>query len=396
VRAGAGVASITPTPPVYLAGFGARTEPATDVLDDLQARALYLEDADTPLVLVVCDLLGMSSGFSLPVRHAIADRLELDVQNVLLSCTHTHQGPSTIAGSEAIGWPTPEGYADVLRDGCVAAATAARDHAVPATLHYAREPLPDGFAFNRRALPYDEPWFAILDVRGDDGRIALVANLSIHPVLLGPDWYKVATDWVGPFRDALEAAHGGTAIELTGSLGDINPTPPQGNPDDSYAPWATADATRSYGERLAEVVSASVASTAELGEALAIVRAETMDVPVGGTAIAALHGEPTMKVDLVEWDIGGQRDQGGDGRRAERGGQRDHEGVRLVSIPGEAFHLLGREISSARGDRVLLAGIAPAWHGYLPHPWGEGGYEEGVSFGEEFARTVRERLVQAP
>jgi hypothetical protein len=81
-----------------------------------------------------------------------------------------------------------------------------------------------------------------------------------------------------------------------------------------------------------------------------------------------------MKVDFVEWDIGG---------------------VRLVSIPGEAFHLLGREISSARDDRVLLAGIAPAWHGYLPHPWSEG-YEEGVSFGEDFARTVRERLTTKP
>jgi hypothetical protein len=376
MRAGVGTASITPTPPVYLAGFGARTEPATDVLDDLEARALYLEDADTPLVLVVCDLLGMSAGFSLPVRHAIADRLGLELPNVLLSCTHTHQGPSTIAGSEAIGWPTPEGYADVLRDGCVAAAASARDHAAPATLRYGRAPLPDGFAFNRRALPYESPWFALLDVVGDDERIALLANLSIHPVLLGPDWYKVSTDWVGPFRTTLEAAHGGTAIELTGSLGDINPTPPSGNPEDTYAPWATEDQTRAYGERLAEAVSSAVIDgTEEIAPVLAIVRAETMEVPVGGTAIAALHGEPTMKVDLVEWDIGG---------------------VRLVSIPGEAFHLLGREISSARRDRVLLAGISPAWHGYLPHPWGEGGYEEGVSFGEDFARTIRERLVDAP
>ena len=390
MRAGAGVASITPTPPVYLAGFGDRTEPATDVLDPLEARALYLEDADTPLVLVVCDLLGMSAGFSLPVRHAIADRLGLDLPNVLLACTHTHQGPSTIAGSEAIGWPTPEGYADLLRDGCVAAAAAARDSSAPASLRYARAPLPDGLAFNRRALPYEAPWLAVLDVLGDDDRIALLANLSIHPVLLGPEWYKVATDWVGPMRRALEAAHGGTAIELTGALGDINPTPPQGSPDDSYAPWATADATNAYGERVAAAVSAAVENAEELTPALAIVRAETADIAVGGTAIAALHGEPTMKVDFIEWEIGG------DGRGAKRGAQRDQPGVRLVSIPGEAFHLLGREISSARGDRVLLAGISPAWHGYLPHPWGDGGYEEGVSFGEDFARTVRERLVQAP
>ena len=390
MRAGIGTATITPEVPVFLAGFGARSEPATSVHDELEARALYLSDGSTDVVLVVCDLLGMSSGFSLPVRQAIAGELELDIGHVLLSCTHTHQGPSAIAGTEAIGWPVPEGYADVLRDGCLAAARAARETARPARLRYARAPLPDGFAFNRRGLPYEEPWFAVLDVVGDDERIGVLANLSIHPVLLGPQWYAVSTDWVGPMRRTIEATLRGTAIELTGALGDINPTPPEGRPDATYEPWATADQTTAYGERLGAVVAKAVDSAEDLPDTLRVMRSETHDIPVGGTPIAALHGEPTMKVDLVEWDIGG------DGRRSESGAQRDQSGVRLVSMPGEAFHLLGREISSGRGDRVLLAGLAPAWHGYLPHPWGEGGYEEGVSFGEDFARTVRELLVAAP
>ena len=81
-----------------------------------------------------------------------------------------------------------------------------------------------------------------------------------------------------------------------------------------------------------------------------------------------------MLVELIEWQFGD---------------------VRLVSIPGEAFHLLGREIAASRGGRVLLAGIAPSWNGYLPHPWGEG-YEEGVSFGEDAVRTMREALTKAP
>jgi hypothetical protein len=81
-----------------------------------------------------------------------------------------------------------------------------------------------------------------------------------------------------------------------------------------------------------------------------------------------------MLVEFLEWAIGD---------------------VRLVSIPGEAFHQLGREISSSRDDRVLLAGIAPSWHGYLPVPWGEG-YEEGVSFGEEAVAAMRSALLESP
>jgi hypothetical protein len=102
-----------------------------------------------------------------------------------------------------------------------------------------------------------------------------------------------------------------------------------------------------------------------------MLRHETIEAPVGGTAISALYGESTMRVELVEWSIGD---------------------LRVVSMPGEAFHLLGREISAARGGRALLAGLAPSWHGYLPHPWGAG-YEEGVSYGEEFVTVVRQALL---
>jgi hypothetical protein len=374
MRAGFGVAPIRINPPVYLAGFGARTEPAQSVHDDLEARAIYLDDGTTKLCLIVCDLLGMSPGFSAPARTAVAELLGVEASCVLIACTHTHSGPSAMAGTEALGWPNPEGLANAIVHACVAAATSARDAAVDAALRYARVPLPDGFSFNRRGQAYDEPTFQVLDVVGADGRVGVLANMSIHPVLLGPEWLEVSTDWIGPFRSAIESNSGGTAIQLTGSLGDINPTPPGGPGDDTYEVWASAEQTATFGKTLAAHVVTAVNGAQPLDGTLDVVRAETHDIPVGVTPIAALLNEPVLNVEFVEWAIGD---------------------VRLVSMPGEAFHLLGREIASARGDRVLLAGISPAWHGYLPHPWGEG-YEEGVSYGEEFVRTIREVLTSAP
>jgi hypothetical protein len=135
--------------------------------------------------------------------------------------------------------------------------------------------------------------------------------------------------------------------------------------------WATADETDAYGRRLADVVATSLGRGTP-ADGLSLVRGETMEIAVGMTPIAALQGEPTMKVEFIEWALGD---------------------VRFVTLPGEAFHLLGKRISASRGDRVLLAGIAPAWHGYLPDPWGEG-YEEGVSFGEGFVAQVRDELLR--
>jgi hypothetical protein len=367
VKAGSGTADITPDPPVFLAGFGARNKPAEEIAEPLEARALYLDDGATKLCLIVCDLLGISHDISRPIREHVASALAVGMEHVMIASTHTHHGPSAMSGTDRLGWPTPEGYIDRLRDGCVGAAERARDNATDATLRFGSFPLPDGFGFNRRGGAYDDPRFQILRV--DPGGI--VANIGIHPVLLGPDWYAVSTDWVASFRTELECEAGGTAIELTGALGDINPLPPQG--ESGYEPWATLEQTVGFGKRLGRAVITRLGDTKPLDGGLRIVRHETIDAPVGGTGLAALTGEPSMPVEFLEWAIGD---------------------VRVVSLPGEAFHLLGREVARGRNDRVLLAGLAP-WHGYLPVPWGDG-YEEGVSFGPDFVAAIRKKLLEVP
>ena len=57
----------------------------------------------------------------------------------------------------------------------------------------------------------------------DGSRIGTLANITIHPVALGPECLAVSSDWVGSFRRALEARVGGRAVLLSGALGDVNP-----------------------------------------------------------------------------------------------------------------------------------------------------------------------------
>lgn len=376
MRAGFSTAVITPKTPVYLAGFGDRSDPAQDVHDDLEARALHLDDGSGVLCLVVCDLLGMTPDFSRPIRERIAGELGVSIDAVLVSCTHTHSGPSTMAGSDALGWKIQQGYDAVLSDGCLAAAVAARDAAADVELRFARGPLPGDLSFNRRGSAYPDPEVATLEVLGSGRRVGIVANLGVHPVALGPENLSVSTDWVGCLRSALEQRSSETAIELTGALGDINPTPPGHHiGDDLYAPWCSFGETATLGAALADAVETVASEATPVEGGLSVLRAETVEIPTGTTPLSQLAGASgKMSVEFVEWAIGD---------------------VRLVSIPGEAFHALGKEIVDARGPRTLLAGIAPAWHGYLPHPWGVG-YEETVSFGEEAVAAMRSKLLAAP
>jgi hypothetical protein len=372
MRAGLARAVITPDVPVVLAGFGSRHEAATTVHDDLEVRALYVSDdaGGDGVCLVVCDLLGMSREFALPVRQSVASVLGLPLSAVLSASTHTHSGPSCIAGSDALGWFSPTGYLEVLVAGCRTAVSEARRTAVPASLAYRRAPLPDGLSVNRRGLPY-APWLALLDIRADGGeRIGVLANLAIHPVALGPECLAVSADWVGTFRVALEEAIGGTAIMLSGALGDVNPrhVHRQGN-SCRFDGFAEAD---QLGRELAEVVAGEVVAASSLGDGVEVLRGERFDAPVGDTLLAQLAGRTSVAVELIEWSLGG---------------------ARLVSVPGEAFHAFGTAIEASREAPLLLAGLAPEWLGYLPTPFGEG-YEEAVSFGESFVSRVRDAVTR--
>jgi hypothetical protein len=382
--AGIGTALITPELPVMLAGFGDRTEPALEVHDELEVRALYLggEDGTPRLCLLVCDLLGMSPSYATPARRAVAGDLGLAPAAVLTASTHTHSGPSCIAGSEVVGWPTPPGYRDVLVAGCRAAAAEAHSHAVPAALAFRRAALPDGLSVNRRDLPY-RPWLALLDVRerataggGAGGaaagkRIGLLANLAIHPVALGPECRAVSADWVRPFRAGLEARLGGRALMLSGALGDVNPRHVHRQRNDCGAD-GFAEAAE-LGAELAEVVAVEAAAAEALDGQAEVLRSEELELPVGGTMLSGLAGADHLQVELVEWTIGG---------------------ARLVSLPGEAFHALGRAVEDARPGPVLIAGLAPVWLGYLPVPFREG-YEESMSYGQAFVASLRAAVAGA-
>jgi hypothetical protein len=290
---------------------------------------------------------------------------------VLSSCLHPHAGPRAIAGTEALGWLIPDGYGDLLVERAVRAATAAEAAAVDdVSLRFGRWALPDGLSINRRGHPYD-PWFTALDVLGADGaRVATIANLSIHPVALGPECLAVSTDWVGPFRRALEARLGGRAVMLQGAQGDVNPhhVHRQGNActDDLFG---EAD---ELGAELAHAVD-DVVGTADVvpADGPSIERHRTFDAPVDHATMlgAGVRGD-TVPVELVEWSLGP---------------------VRVVSIPGEGFHELGRRIDERAGGRVLLAGLAPILQGYLPVPFTDG-YEESVSYGRDFAAAVATAL----
>src|SRR5579884_464581 len=125
----AGFAKVILTPPldVELCGYGVYLgRRATQVHDDLFARALVLEDdAGERVLLLALDLVGLSREVSEAIEHQAGEAIGLAGERVLVGCTHTHSGPATALLN---GWGAMEpSYVATIPARCAEAAASAAE-----------------------------------------------------------------------------------------------------------------------------------------------------------------------------------------------------------------------------------------------------------------------------
>ena len=97
----AGVARVDITPPIgfRMAGAMRRTDGATGIESPLLATALVLADDRIKIVIIDCDLIGFDPPLADEIRDQIGKRLSISSSNIVLGCTHTHNGPCTSRGN---------------------------------------------------------------------------------------------------------------------------------------------------------------------------------------------------------------------------------------------------------------------------------------------------------
>lgn len=263
--AGAATAAITPNLGVSVSG-SMQNRQAEHIHDDLQARALVLDNGETKIALVVLDLIGARKEWLGEIKHQISGFTKIPMGNILISCTHTHSAVTTLdvfqsnADSAYLKWAAPR-----ITD-CVRVAV---NRLQPARIGWAvgRE---DRVVFNRRyvmnagtrlpspfpgiedrvqmnpgaenkaivrpAGPID-PDVAVLAVqkagRPDGQPLAIFASYALHYVGGNPgtdisaDYFGVVADMLhdktgGPRRDAQQPFVGMLANACFGDINNID------------------------------------------------------------------------------------------------------------------------------------------------------------------------------
>jgi hypothetical protein len=221
---------------IYLAGFGSNRA-ATGMHDDLWARALVIEYGSQLIAIVSLDLIGYTQDggyFGLEHAKKLIDPA-LGIQQVLLTCTHDHEGPDTIGlwGANPVSDGKFPLYLQFVDRQIAKAVTLAANSAVPVklklgTTNPASSPsLADlqGRTGGRPPNFFDEELRVMQFVAVDDektGRVvATVANWNTHPESMEDENTLLTSDFPGTVRDELEKKYGGTAVYVSGDLGAV-------------------------------------------------------------------------------------------------------------------------------------------------------------------------------
>ncbi len=247
IEIGTGRIDITPEYPVRLTGYGNRTNVYDSVEQKLWGKVLVLDQkGKQPMIWLTLDLVGFPVFFADELFARLAPKIGLkDRAQLVISATHTHNGPETGVLLNIFGSTLPPNqladvriYRDNLLNKLEKLVVDAYKSKAAGKLSWAIGNAT--FAMNRRVLengkwkdfgetpdgPVDNnlPVLRATDLQGKT--IALLLNYACHGTTLVPEHNFVHGDWMGAAQQMLEEKYpGANAMVALGCAGDANPTP---------------------------------------------------------------------------------------------------------------------------------------------------------------------------
>lgn len=257
LRFGTAVRDITPALPAQLHGYADRDHLSDGVAERLQLGCLALDDGDTTLLIITCDMIGIEVDVCQELYALLEKETGVAYPQILLSCSHTHFAPALHAGvfnSPTRGEVEPDsGFVDAFRTKIVEAARESLANLRPGHLETVRRDAPQ-MLFNRRTLMPDgsvqtnfryppdaenytfsptDPEITVLRICEETGIGVALINFGCHPVTGGEvaarDHYRVSADYPYYARQAIADAWACPVFFTLGAAGDAVPIDRYGN-----------------------------------------------------------------------------------------------------------------------------------------------------------------------
>jgi hypothetical protein len=403
-----GCAKVNITPPLGIPLIGSYGKPSDDVLDELYAKAMVLDDGTNAVAIVSCDLLYTPlEEISGPVRRIVKDKIGIPEENVLICATHTHSGPEVFTRSKFsrgkvdndAAAKIDQAYLATLVEKIASSAMLAHKNMRQVRIGAAKGQLPE-IVFNRRprndegqvkmafTLPPEvratrkietgpegdvkvtfmlpdketqwhfgpiDPEVCVLKVEDANGKtVGSIVNFGCHPVTLYPSLpTAISADYPACATRVVEQAEGGLCLFTLGLAGDAVPF--------------------DRGVRQREQIGRALG-----GEALRRLQFLTT---AGDVTLKALKKEVTFPTKPPS------SEKSADGSKSPDPVTTEIQVLRLgdifiLGLPGEVLVEVGLPIKKRAGlEKLFIVTLSNDAIGYVSHSaaYDEGGYEPGTA-----------------
>jgi hypothetical protein len=382
LTAAAGKVEITPTRPVYLAGYGANRV-SQGVHDPLWARCLVMKSGPELVALVSCDLLGLTRYHTQKIRGMV---LRVPPERLIIGSTHTHSGPDTYgqwgpnlktSGVDPDWISSLYGKIANLVDD-----TAGRLRA--ATVRFASTSDIKDCSYNARVHEILDTELSAMQVQDEDGKtVATLLNYACHPEILNNR--LITSDFPHWLRKRVEERLGGVAIYMNGAQGGMVTALIQN--EQSYPKGEAWPEAERIGTTLADKALEALSHAEPAKDARITFRRRVFMVPMENPGFKMLIDSGILPKETLT------------GESVQTEVSRITVGpAELLTLPGEALPNIGLYLKRRMtGSPRFLLGLTGDALGYILTPEDFGlrlySYEAAVSVGPLMGRLMEENLL---
>ncbi len=271
----------------YIAGYNTNN-PALDILDDMYAKAVYLDDNTGRGGVVICaiDCVGISRADINDIRQAVIESGKIpDLKSINICATHSHSAVDTqgLWGSAFYSDGKNDEFMQDLKEKTAKAIINAYNARENGKLYLGTAEAEGMQADTRTPIDYDSTVTSIRFSPADGGNDTYIVNFASHAEMLGAKTTVISADFPAYMERKINQQTGANVVFINGAIGGLITGDKIEQILDKTIDFDCLAYTIEYGEKLADIVL-NITNETEL-EPLINVKSQTVSVECDNTAL---------------------------------------------------------------------------------------------------------------
>lgn len=287
----------------YIAGYNTNN-PAKGVLDDMYAKAVYLDDNTGRGGIILCalDCVGISRADINDIRQLVIESGKIsNLKSINICATHTHSAIDTqgLWGSDFYSDGKNEDFMQSLKEKTAAAIIKAYEAREDGKLYFGTAEAEGMQADTRTPIDYDKTVTSIRFDPSDGSDDTYIVNFATHAEMLGAKTTVVSADFPAYMTNEIKAQTGGANVMfINGSVGGLITGDKINEILDKTIEFDCLTYTKEYGKKVGELVM-GITNEKELAP-LVNIKSETISVPCDNTALLLARFIGVLDNDVVK------------------------------------------------------------------------------------------------